>query len=91
MFPGRLNQIMSHQGSPRCCSCAGKLLTHFVHLLVGVAIEITGTLHSVENRVDNGHRENLSGIVERVPHRGVVVVSVDCFSEGSKIPQIDRH
>lgn len=50
------------------------LLTHLVNAFIEVVIEILTRFLRIEIRVNSSHRENRSGIVERIPNRGIVGV-----------------
>jgi hypothetical protein len=59
-------------------SAGSRLLTQFVNALIEVIIEIMTRFLRIESRVDSGHGENRSGIVERIPNCGVVGVPGYC-------------
>lgn len=64
------------------------LLTHFVNVFIEVVIEILTRFLRIEIRVNGGHRENRSGIVERIPNRSIVGVPVFfVFIDASRLPQ----
>ena len=60
--------------SVRGRSGGSMLLTHLVNAFIEVVIEILTRFLRIEIRVNSSHRENRSGIVERIPNRGIVGV-----------------
>jgi hypothetical protein len=78
MSPGRhLNQSLRHQITVKTLS---RLLTHFVYVFIKIAIEFMRRRLRIESGVDSSYRKNSSGIVECIPHHGVVCVTADGLS-----------
>jgi hypothetical protein len=78
MSPGRhLSQSLRHQITVKTLS---RLLTHFVYAFIKIAIEFMRRRLCIESGVNSSHRKDRSGIVECIPHHGVVGVTADRLS-----------